>query len=213
MSEFIRLQLKLKWGFNRNNSKKNAIMTAAAALLASAVALALVYGLAFVLDSTIEVTAKRLSVLFLTILMLGLTVAATGMQINRLYRPGDLNITARFPLSPFKVFVSCLILNYINLSIYSTVLFVPVMLVFGWAMKCITFVYGTGIILGIIFMPLIPFGLSVFLAIPIMYVNSLSCVIFTYKKLSHIRYTPFMYIFNKKNIYFCAFVTKTKVFN
>ena len=173
MSEFIRLQLKLKWGFNRNNSKKNAIMTAAAALLASAVALALVYGLAFVLDSTIEVTAKRLSVLFLTILMLGLTVAATGMQINRLYRPGDLNITARFPLSPFKVFVSCLILNYINLSIYSTVLFVPVMLVFGWAMKCITFVYGTGIILGIIFMPLIPFGLSVFLAIPIMYVNSL----------------------------------------
>ncbi len=173
MLEFIRLQLKLKWGLNRNNSKKNAIMTAVAALLAVAIALALVYGLSFVLNSTIAVTAKRLSVLFLTILIIGLTVAATGMQMNRLYRPGDINITARFPLSPFKVFISYLILNYIDLMIYSAILLLPIMLVFGWAMHCITFAYVMGIILGIIFMPLIPFGLSVFLAIPIMYINSL----------------------------------------
>ncbi len=173
MLDFIRLQLKLKWGLNRNNSKKNAIMTAVAALLAVVIALGLVWGLSYVLKSSIVVSAKRLSVLFLTILVIGLTVAATGMQINRLYRPGDMHITARFPLSTFKIFVSCLILNYIDLMIYSAVLLLPIMLVFGWAMNCITFTYFLGIILGILFMPLIPFGLSVFLAIPIMYINSL----------------------------------------
>lgn len=173
MLNFIRLQLKLKWGLNRNNSKKNAIMTAVASLLAVSIALALVYGLSFVLKATIEVTAKRLSVLFLTILIIGLTVMATGMQIKRLYKPGDLNITARFPLDPFKIFVSYLILNYIDLMIYSAILLLPIMLVFGWAMGCITFIYILGILLGIIFMPLIPFGLSIFLAIPIMYINSL----------------------------------------
>ena len=173
MLDFIRLQLKLKWGLNRNNSKKNAIMTAVAALLAVVIALGLVWGLSYVLKSSIVVSAKRLSVLFLTILVIGLTVAATGMQINRLYRPGDMHITARFPLSTFKIFVSCLILNYIDLMIYSAVLLLPIMLVFGWAMNCIPFTYFLGIILGILFMPLIPFGLSVFLAIPIMYINSL----------------------------------------
>ncbi len=173
MFDFIRLQLKLKWGFNRNNSKRNAIMTAVAAVLAVGVALALVWGLSFVLKTSVGVAAKELSTLFLSILIVGLTVVATGMQIKRLYNPADINITARFPLSSFKIFVSSLILNYIDLTIYSTVLVVPIMLVFGWAMNCITVAYVFGIILGALFMPLIPFALSVFLAIPIMYVNTL----------------------------------------
>lgn len=173
MRDFIHLQLKLKWGFNRNNSKNNAIMTAIAALFAVAIVLALVWGLSFVLNQSLQVTAKVLSGLFVTILMIGLTVVATGMQINRLYRPGDLHITARFPLSPFKVFVSYLIINYIDLTIYSVILLVPVMMVFGWAVHCITFVYVLGVLLGAILLPLLPFGLSVFLAIPIMYVDSL----------------------------------------
>lgn len=173
MFDFIRLQLKLKWGLNKNNSKKNAIMTAVAAMLAVIVALALVYGLSYVLKSTVEVTAKQLSVLFLTILLIGLTVVAVGMQINRLYRPGDMNLTARFPLSSFKIFVSYLILNYIDLCIYSAILLLPIMLVFGWAIGYLTIGYIVGIILGIIFLPLIPFGLSIFIAIPIMYINSL----------------------------------------
>lgn len=173
MFDFIRLQLKLKWGWNKNNSKKNAIMTAVASFLAVAIALALVWGLSFVLKASISVSAKRLSVLYLTILMIGLTVVATSMQINRLYHPKDLNISARFPLSPFKIFVCSLILNYIDLCIYSAILLLPIMLVFGWAMNCITFAFVCGIILGIIFFPLIPFGLSILIAIPIMYISSL----------------------------------------
>lgn len=173
MFNFIRLQLKLKWGLNKNNSKKNAIMTAIAAMLAVIVALALVWGLTYVLQASIDVSAKQLAVFFLTILLIGLTVVAVGMQINRLYRPGDMNLTARFPLSSFKIFVSYLILNYIDLCIYSAILLLPIMLVFGWATGCITFVYIIGILFGIIVLPLIPFGLSIFIAIPIMYLNSL----------------------------------------
>lgn len=173
MLDFIRLQLKLKWGFNRNNSKRNAIMTAVAVVLAVGIALALVYGLSYVLKASIYVSAKRLSVLFLTIIIIGLTVVAIGMQINRLYKPGDLKITARFPLSSFKIFICSLILNYIDLMIYSAIILIPIMLVFGWAMHCITFTYICGIILGVVFIQLFPFGLSVLLAIPIMYISSL----------------------------------------
>ena len=90
MREFIRLQLKLKWGFNRNNSKASAIMTAVAALLAVLVVLALVWALTYVLNAAfikeeIDVPAKRLAGLYLTIIMIGLTVAATS--ILRAARP------------------------------------------------------------------------------------------------------------------------------
>lgn len=171
MLSFIRLQLKLKWGFNRNNNKASAIMTAVAALLAVAIALALVWALSFVLKANIpSLTAKKLSVLYLTIIMAGLTVAAAGMQIKRLYRSGDIHITARFPLSPFKLFLSYLIINYIDLCIYSAILLIPIMLAFGFAMGSMTFIYVMGVLLGVIFMPIIPFGLSIFIAVPTVYI-------------------------------------------
>ena len=173
MFNFIRLQLKLKWGLNRNNSKINAIVTSLIALLAVVVALALVAGLSFVLKMSISVSAKELSVLYLTIIMIGLTVVAIGMQINRLYHPGDLNITARFPLSSTKMFISCLILNYIDLTIYSLILLLPIMIAFGIAMKCITVAFVFGIILAAILLPIVPFALSIFIAIPIMYLSTL----------------------------------------
>ncbi len=172
MREFIRLQLKLKWGLNRNNGKASAVMTALATLFAVAIALALVYVLSLVLRASIEVTARRLSVLYLTLIAAGLTVAATGMQVKRLYRPGDLMITARFPLSPFKLFAGYLILNYIDLTVYSAIFLLPVMLVFGFAMQCIGFAYFAGLLLGVLIMPAIPFALSIFIAVPAVYIGS-----------------------------------------
>ena len=173
MYDYIRLQLKLKWGLNRNNRKASAVMTAVAALCAILVILALVWVLTFVLKAKLSVTPKRLFVLYLTVIAIGLTVAATGMQVKRLYRPADLAITARFPLSPFRMFLSELILNYIDLWIYSALLLVPVMIVFGFAAECFSAMYVLGMFLGILFMPLIPFALSVFIAIPVMYLVSL----------------------------------------
>lgn len=173
MSSYIRLQLKLKWGLNRNNNKASALMTGIASVLAVLVALALVCVLTYVLRASIAVAPKRLCVLYLTVIMIGLTIAATGMQINRLYRPGDIAITARFPLSPFALFVSELILNYIHLWIYSTLLLLPVLLAFGFAAHCLTLAYAFGMLFGLIFMPLIPFVLSIYISVPVMYIASL----------------------------------------
>ncbi len=172
MREFIRLQLKLKWGFNRNNNKVSAFMTAVAALFAVLIALALVWALSFVLKTSVGPTNKQLAQLYLTVIMIGLTIAATGMQTKRLYRPGDLLITARFPLSPFKLFVGYLILNYIDLFIYTVILTLPVMVVFGVAMQCITVQYMLGVLLGVLLMPMIPFALSIFIAVPTVYITS-----------------------------------------
>ena len=172
MREYIRLQLKLKWGLNRNNDKKSAVMTVLASLIAVVIVLALVLALTFVLRTSLEVSAKRLCVMYLTVIMAGLTVVAVGMQVKRLYKPGDLLITARFPLTPFQLFVSGLLLNYIDLSIYSTILLLPVMVVFGIAMQCFTYLYLLSILLGILLMPLIPFALSVLIAIPVVYVTT-----------------------------------------
>ncbi len=172
MREYLKLQLKLKWGYNRNNDKKSAVMTVLASLIAVVIVLALVWALTFVLRASLAVSAKRLCVMYLTAVMAGLTVAAVGMQVRRLYRPGDLTITARFPLTPFQIFVSGLLLNYIDLSIYSTVLLLPVMIMFGVAMQCFTALYVLGILLGILLMPLIPFALSVLIAIPVVYVTN-----------------------------------------
>lgn len=173
MFEFIRLQFKLKWGFNRNNDKKSAIMTAVATFLVVLIVLALIWGLAFVLKNSLDVSVPRLSVLYLTISMIVLTIAATGMQMKRLYQPGDLLITARFPLSPFKIFISYLILNYIDLCIYSAIFFFPMMLVFGFAMECMTPIYLGGILVGFFVLPLVPFALSVFIAIPLVYLSAI----------------------------------------
>ncbi len=173
MREFIRLQLKLKWGYNRNNNKASAAMTGLAALFAVAVALGLVLALTYVLRTSLQTTGKELAQLYLTVIMAGLTVAATGMQMNRLYRPADLKISARFPLSPFKLFVGYLVLNYIDLCIYTAILTLPVMVVFGIAMDCFTGLYVLGMLLGTILMPLVPFALSVFAAIPLVYAAAL----------------------------------------
>ncbi len=172
MREFIRLQLKLKWGLNRNNNKASAVMTAIAAFFAVVLALALVFTLSYVLKRSISVSPKRLGVFYLTLIAAGLTVAATGMQMKRLFRPADLLIAARFPISPFHLFVSYLILNYIDLCLYSAMLLLPVMIAFGIAMNCFSVAFVFGMLLGTVLMPLVPFGLSIFLAIPANFVVS-----------------------------------------
>ncbi|MCH5152468.1 MAG: hypothetical protein J1F68_00705 [Clostridiales bacterium] len=173
MKEFIRLQLKLKWGFNRNNSKRSAFLTGTVSLLVIIVALALEMLLTSVLSSNLtDVSDKRLAMLFITIVELSLTVVGITMQLKRMYRPGDLHITARFPISPYKVYLCNLILIYIDLALYSAMLLLPILLVYGFVQGILSLVYVIGILLGVIFAPMVPFALSTLIAIPLMYVTS-----------------------------------------
>ena len=185
MKEFLRLQLKLKWGINRNNNKVTATLMSGAGVLVVAAMLALIYVLTSALNNALDVTAMQLAQLFLVIIEISLTAMAISMQVKRVYRPTDVHITSRFPISAFKIYLSNLILIYIDLAIYSYMLIIPVMIVFGIAGGIISVAYIFGIILGALFAPLIPFAISLLISIPIMFIalklenhNIISLIIF-----------------------------------
>ena len=171
MKEFLRLQLKLKWGINRNNSKITAALMSVASILVVVTMLVLIYVLASMLINTLDIAAMQIAQLFLVIIEIALTVMAISMQVKRVYRPTDVHITSRFPISAFKIYISNLVLNYIDLAIYSFILIIPVMIVFGIAAKIISVTYILGIALGAFFAPLIPFAVSLLVSIPIAYVS------------------------------------------
>ncbi|MDE7455011.1 MAG: hypothetical protein K2M64_04200, partial [Clostridia bacterium] len=156
-----------------------------AGVLVVAAMLALIYVLTSALNKTLDVTAMQLAQLFLVIIEIALIAMAISMQVKRVYRPTDVNITSRFPISAFKIYLSNLILIYIDLAIYSFMLIIPVMIVFGIAGGIISVAYIFGIILGAFFAPLIPFAVSLLISIPIMYLalklehhNIISLIIF-----------------------------------
>ena len=122
MKEFLRLQLKLKWGINRNNSKITAALMSVASILVVVTMLVLIYVLASMLINTLDIAAMQIAQLFLVIIEIALTVMAISMQVKRVYRPTDVHITSRFPISAFKIYISNLVLNYIDLAIYSFIL-------------------------------------------------------------------------------------------
>lgn len=174
MRDFIKLQLKLSYGFNKNGNKKSTILTGTMSIVVAVVMLGIVYLFASVLSSSVtSVSIPALSTLFLTIVQVGLLVMGVTMQIKRLYRPNDLEITARFPLSDAKMYLANIILVYINMAIYGFILTFPVMLAFGFAAKVVTFKFVMGTLLASLISPLVPFGLSLIIAIPIMYILQL----------------------------------------
>lgn len=174
MFEYIKLQIKLRWGRDRSASKKSGLLTAAVGILVICAALSLIYLLTRILaDNLEETTAAELSVLFIAVLEAALFVMSVCMQVRWLYRPADLEITARFPITPFKIYVANIALVYFNLLIYAALFFVPVLTVFGLALKIFTAQYFFGILICAFLSPALPFAISLVVAIPVMYALSL----------------------------------------
>lgn len=170
MRDYIKLQLKLRWGANRDNNKKSALLTGCAGVLVIVVMLALIWLLTIVITKSIDTTPKEFSQIFLTAIQFGLVIMSITMQLKLIYKPSDVAMTARFPISAFKVYLSNLIIVYLDLLIYSFMLVLPVMVVFGIAENIISFKYVVGIIIGAFFAPMIPFAISTFIAIPVMWI-------------------------------------------
>lgn len=173
MLEYVRLQMKLTWGRNKNDSKKSAILTSILGLCVIAVMLALVYLLTSVLGNSLTIAPQHLATLFITIIEISITVMAVTMQLKRLYRPFDLTISARFALSTFKMYLANIILVYINLAIFAMLIFVPIMTVFTLSIGVFSIQMFIAIIIGGLLAPMLPFGLSSLIAIPVMYLMSL----------------------------------------
>lgn len=171
MLEYIRLQMKLSYCGNRGRRKSSTVLTWAIGILLVCAVLGLLYLLSMVLSTELsEISATELSVLFLTVIEIGLTVMAVSQQMKRLYRPKDIQITARFPLSSFRLYVANLILAYINVAIVGAVLVIPVMAVFCIGAGAFGWQLIGGLVIGAIAAPLVPFALSTLISVPVMFV-------------------------------------------
>ncbi len=112
------------------------------------------------------------STLLLTIIEIVLTIACISYEIKGLLKPSDLKIVARFPMSSFQTFVAELIIVFTRMLIMSVTLFVPIMLVFGFAIEQLSVIYVLRVLLASLFAVFLPFGLGTLLTVPVMYAKS-----------------------------------------
>lgn len=173
MLEFIRLQMKLRWGRDKGADKKNAVLTGIIGFIVILVLLALVFVFTFVLQGNVsDATAKRISAFYITAIEVCLTLVGVSMLLKMLYRPADMKITARFPITSFKMYIANVILVFLNLCIYSFIAFLPMMTVFAFAAQILDWAIFGGIVLSMLFSPLVPFVLSMLISIPVLFVMS-----------------------------------------
>lgn len=167
---FIGLQLKLKNRFAEGN-KKGAAVSVILSVLTFCVIMGLFYAFSGVLVQSLGDRADTLqaAMVFVTLIEVVLTVVAVTSQIKYLFRQSDAVITARFPLSGFEIFIANAMIVYVNLLIYSLFLTIPIMYVFGLAAHAFTVQYAFLVILAALLAPMIPFAISVVLAVPVMY--------------------------------------------
>lgn len=171
MLNFIRLQMKLRWGRDKGADKKNAVLTGIIGFIVILVLLALVFVFTFVLLNNISsVTVKQCAIFYITVIEACLTLVGVSIQLKWLYHPADLKITARFPITPFKMYIANIILVFANLCIYSVAVFLPVMTVFAFAAGVFDWALFGGIVLGAVFSPFVPFVLSMLISIPVLFV-------------------------------------------
>lgn len=171
---FIRLEMTLRWRGD-SEDRKNKAVSVILSVITYAVIMLLLYVFTQVLTESFGegVTAGQISVFFMLLVEIVLTFSGISWQIKYLLRPSDMTITARFPLSSFQLFAANLIIIYVNLAISAFIFTVSVMTVYGLAAEIYTLEYFFGTITAGLFAPLIPFALSVFIAVPVMYLMAL----------------------------------------
>lgn len=172
ITAFIKLQMKLRWGKDGATDKKSTAVTFVIGLLTVVVMLGLLFVFSGILVQSFNgrLSAEQISIVFITVIEAVLAVAAVGSQIKWLLKPHDINITARFPISSFQMFIANLAMIYLNLFIYALMLMVPIMSVFALAAEIFTFRYFIGLIIASAFAPAVPFAVSTLIAIPVMYI-------------------------------------------
>lgn len=112
------------------------------------------------------------STMLLTVVEIVLTIACISYEIKGLLKPSDLKIVARFPMSSIQTFVAELIIVFLRMLTMSVVICVPIMLVFGYAIKQLSVIYVLRVLLASVFAVLLPFGLGTLLTVPVMYVKA-----------------------------------------
>lgn len=115
---------------------------------------------------------ESVCILIYTIAQIVILVFGITSQITRLYQPNDLSIITAFPLTSFQRYLGEVISIYLKLEIFTILIFWPIMIVYGCAGNMFTVQFAFSSLFATILLPLMPFGVSMILAVPFMFLSS-----------------------------------------
>lgn len=175
VAAYIALRLKLRLGNDSEADKKGQYSTLFIGVITCVVLLLLLKYLFGILFDQLPATIDKdeFSTLVLTLLMTVLAISVVTMSVRYLLRPADIPITAKFPLSPFQIFVAEVTTIYMTISVLSIMLYLPVMAVFGWAAHYMSWAFLGRVVLTALIAPLVPFSAGLILAVPTMLILTL----------------------------------------
>lgn len=172
---YIKLHYKLLLAKDKAEDKKSSVLTF---ILGALVVFVVAFLLKYLFDIiSLQFFDKISPKEFLTVvyLLFGvvLMVVSISKELKMFLFQNDFHIEARFPLSNVQMFVSQLIIVFIDIFTLSILVAFPVVVMFGIsASVCsVAFVFGT--LFSAVLLPLVPFSVSLLLTIPIMFVLTL----------------------------------------
>lgn len=115
---------------------------------------------------------ESVCILLYTIAQIVILVIGITSQVKRLNGPNDLKIISSFPLTSFQRYLGEVVAIYIKLGLMSLIVFWPIMIVYGCAGSMFTVAFAFSSLFATILLPLMPFAISMILAIPFMFVSS-----------------------------------------
>lgn len=168
----ISLQLKLKWGRDKKTDEKGAAISIIIGIITAAILLALlkVFLDILIVNGSNGIDKQKFSMFLLAPIGVILTVIGIVFQIKYLLKPFDVAITARFPVSSFQLLLANVFIIYLYMQLYSFLLVLPLMIVYGLSAELLTFNFFVSMVILAFFAPMIPFAISTILAIPVMFV-------------------------------------------
>lgn len=179
--EYVKLQTKLSFVSNKIEKPWKKVVKY---VLASLVFALFLYVAFLILNSLSKrsdlIPGSSFSIILFTIAQVVILIVSISKQCQRLRNPTDFSIISTFPLTTFQRYIGEIIAIYLKIAVYSLILFYPLLLVYGGAVGFIspevsagancTFVFCA--LFATILMPLLPFAISLILAIPFVYLSN-----------------------------------------
>lgn len=175
IATYVRLHLKLQFGKDDKADQKSRWITMITGVVTCVVMLLLLkyfFDMLFSQFADVVDFADFATVIF-TAVEVVLIVFCVSLEIKCLLKPFDIKISARLPMTAFQMFVAELAVVYVNLQLLSTMLYLPLMAVFGWSANLLSVGFLCKVV-GVSFLAtLAPLAVGTLLAVPAMLVASL----------------------------------------
>lgn len=168
---YIKLQFKLQFKKDNNVDIKGKLAVWILGLATCFVVLFLAKYLFDILCNQFlsSVSCSQLAVVVFSVLELVLFFVGMSLEIKYLLRPKDSNISARFPMSSFSLFVARLLIVFIWLVVISFATVFALMMLFGISANVLSFSYIIKLVFVCLVSPVLPFALSCLIAAPTMH--------------------------------------------